>query len=157
MGEEALAGITTNEQSKLQRAAQMERTNNKFANFCMRLLNKYGYPDPMRLHTMTLVVNELEKVADGYRDFCDHASDRSSSTKEIVGMLSGINKHFGEIQGLFYSFDHGKAGELTKKRRELYGTLVELATKKNTSGILIQDCLYILKVMAHLEYFLSYR
>src|SRR3989344_999578 len=147
MGEEALLGIRSSERSRLERTIQMERTNNRFANFCMRLLNKYGYHEQNRLHTMISLVNELEKVADGYRDLCAHAVKVKETPKAFVDILSEVNKTFIEIQEVFYKFDPERAEILTKKRRALYQSLSDMASKKNAPELMVHDALYLLKII----------
>lgn len=153
MGEECTAGMQKRDIEKLARTAQMERTNNKFTNFCTRILNKYGYPDAKRFHAFIKLISELEKVADAYRDICVYAEEVMPKAP-VKGILKNIVTLFKDYYEVFYTFDIQKVENLAKRRRELHARVRELAKKKNTEVLILMEELYLLKVFAHIEYLL---
>ncbi len=156
MSEEVLAACKEGDVAKMERIAAVERTTNKFANFCLRVLNKAGHPQHQKLQTLVTLVNELEKIADSYRDICRQGRTKSPASKTIQALVEA-NAVLKDLHKMFYGFEPDKAESITQKRQAVQHELMEMIRKHHTDHALLAHMLYLVTILAHMEYVIFYR
>ncbi len=102
---------------RLKELLVLEKTNNQLTNFCERILNKKGYEDYKRTCFAYVVVWNLEKVCDSYREICEFlsANPKAKVRIPVVEMIKSANDYFSSYYELFYNFE---INQLTKLNRE---------------------------------------
>jgi phosphate uptake regulator len=85
----------------------LEKTNNQFTNFCERILIKNGYDIPEKTTFKYVIVWNLEKVCDYYRDLCNYIDSQKikSLPKNLVELYKEVNYFFRRFYELIYKFD----------------------------------------------------
>lgn len=121
MGEECLAALRHRDQHQLQRLQEVERTNNKLTDFCIRILHKHGYPVPHHTLSMYALLRELEQLCDYYQYICscctplpDHAV-----SEPTMGYFSKVHSYYCLFYELYYKFSEDKANSLFSNKERL--------------------------------------
>ncbi|MCG2717796.1 MAG: hypothetical protein L6408_03025 [Nanoarchaeota archaeon] len=68
LGEDSLNAIKEKNKKELEGLIEKDKEINKFSNFCIRLLNKKGHKDFKKTNSYFFILNQIEKVADEYKD-----------------------------------------------------------------------------------------
>ncbi len=103
----------------LKTIAFMDKDINKYADFCRRILNKYGYTKFRVSPPLYYIVEQLEKVGDSYHDICDYMiKNKTTLGKETIEMHKEVNNFFKDFYELFYKFDLQKLADFGRKRYE---------------------------------------
>ena len=133
MSEESLNKIK-NKDYDLEEVTLIEKANNKYTNFCKRILNKEGYADYHSSNFIYCIVWELEKIADEYRDICNYLMGKKNASikKEIFGVYEGVNKMMKLFYDSFYDFEPNKVVEIANSRFKLQKEIKEIWPKAKT-------------------------
>ncbi|MBN2421785.1 hypothetical protein JXB41_01045 [Candidatus Woesearchaeota archaeon] len=115
--ESLLEGIM-NHDNNLIRAIEEKHDNiTKFVSYCLRLLNKYGYPDVKKTCFYYHIIASLDKIADilkyNAREILDYKGKISNATIKI---WEQINQSIRGYYNLFYKYDLGIVEQLSKNR-----------------------------------------
>ena len=99
----------------------MEKTCNRFCNFCERLLNKRGYKDSNKSLFVYCVVWGLEKISDEYKYLCQELAKAKGKPiqKEVVTMFSNAVEIVNMMQSLYYKFDNKIVADMAEKRKKI--------------------------------------
>ncbi len=118
MGEGLYDYAKENRLERLKELLVLEKTNNQLTNFCERLLNKKGYEDYKRTCFAYVVVWNLEKACDSYREICEFlsANPKAKVRGSVVDMIKEANDYFSSYYELFYNFEINRLTELNRER-----------------------------------------
>ena len=120
MAEESINAVEKLDIAWLKTIAFMDKDINRYADFCRRILNKYGYTKFRVSPPLYYIVEQLERIGDSYRDICTHViKNRTKLDKETLEIYKEINTFFKEFYELFYKFDLNRLAKFGKKRYEL--------------------------------------
>jgi len=138
MSEECLGAIKEGQFTRLKDIKNQEKTNNKFTDFCIRILNKKGYKEYNKTMPLYIIVRELEKIADIYKYIGNHLSESDPNTRiseETIRFFEETNGYLKLFYDLFYRYDEEKIKELFEIRsillKEGY-TLIKDKEKEET-------------------------
>jgi phosphate uptake regulator len=109
MSEKCSDAIGKKEFDRLNEIRLMEAMNNRFTDYCKRILNKSGYKEGKRTNVMYSLSCDLERVADEYKRICDFFFDRKKpASKELLVLFNKINKYLRVYYEMFYKYDPDK-------------------------------------------------
>jgi len=112
----------------------LEKTNNQLTNFCERILNKKGFKSFRRTCFAYVVVWNLEKICDDYKQICNFLSQSDNSKiklKNMVNLLENCNNFFNSYYELFYKFNMDDLGKLNTRRHDLDKEFLLFLKKSN--------------------------
>ena len=139
MGESCYRALASGKFQELGGISLHEGTNNKYTDFCKRVLNKYGYANPENTLFMYAIVRDLEKIADVYKAIClyffretDYRIDRA-----VLDAVRETNMMFRLLYELFYKFDPSKAKEFYRIKNEASGKTLHLLGKVKGREIIL--------------------
>lgn len=96
----------------------LEKQNNQLTNFCQRILNKKGHPNPLKTTFLYIITWNLEKIADEYKYLTQHLMN-SKPGKKTHAMLTSANALLRGYYELFYAFDPKKLAALSESYKQL--------------------------------------
>ncbi|MBS3133331.1 phosphate uptake regulator PhoU [Candidatus Woesearchaeota archaeon] len=118
MGDGIYSYIEEGKLGALNELLALEKTNNQLTNFCERILNKKGYKNDKKTCFIYVIVWNLEKICDHYKDICKFlaSSPKAKVSKPVLEMLKTANEYFNSYYELFYKFDINRLTELNKEK-----------------------------------------
>ncbi len=100
-GEAEKAAVSGNQQS-LRMVSLRDPIQNRYCDFCRRLLNKVYIPGNTALYYL---VEQLERIGDLYRDLCKHLIEHPTTLrKESIALLHDVNALLQNLYSLYYRF-----------------------------------------------------
>ena len=115
IGDDLVKGAKDFNKDLLDHIYEKHVTITKFISFCLRLLNKKGYPDFRKTRVLYHIIASMDKVTDYYK-FC--AKDLIDYGKKInpktLGLLKSINHAIYLFYEIFYKYDKEKVVEISK-------------------------------------------
>lgn len=115
--------ISKSEFSRLKNIKRLEKVNNKFTNFCERLLNQKELPDHRRTKSIYAMITLLEQIADDCNGICLYLEKFKNKeikiSKPTLDYLKEAINFIKTFYELFYKFDRIKLWELMKDRYHL--------------------------------------
>ncbi|MBS3124803.1 hypothetical protein J4211_00935, partial [Candidatus Woesearchaeota archaeon] len=111
--------------------SSLEKNNNQLTNFCQRILNKRGNPDPTKTTFLYVITWNLEKIADEYKYLGRCIAAHKNIGKQTLALLSQTNKLLREYYELFYSFDLERLTRLAMNYKQLHQEIESLMTKED--------------------------
>jgi len=136
MSENVYDALSKKEFSRLRQIRDLEGLNNKFTSFLIRLLSKKGYKKPNRTSQAYDMVQNLERVADGYKYICDAFADSKKQVdKDVLELLKEINNYYRILYHAYYNFDPEKKKFIYKNRKSLIDK-ANVFLKKNKEVVL---------------------
>lgn len=155
MADDSLAAAKNKDYQRLRNVGDLEKMCHKYALFCMRIINKYGYKDPKKAHFIFYISYALEQIADHYEDVCLHIIE---TNEKIDPKTMAFFKDVVLITDLYYQAFYKKEWKTVlemdsqRKKAQLKGKAL-LESKKNT--FLVHQLAFILEKLTHLSYFLN--
>ncbi len=140
MASDGLDAIKAKEFEHLMSITSSEQTNNRLTTICRRIINKKGYTK----HSTYLycLVNELEKIADEYRDLFTYiAENKMTVAPDMLSLLSEVNKLFVELYELFYKYDKNSAIAFDKDKAKLGKDINALDVLNHDKLVITKDAL----------------
>jgi phosphate uptake regulator len=90
-----------------------DQTINKYANYCRRILNKYGHKQYKKTPTLYYILEELESLGDEYKHLADFIIEHKIRLdKAALDLLSSVNSLLDKLYRLILKFDTKKAAAL---------------------------------------------
>ena len=146
-----LDGTKNNNHDLLSTIENKHDNINTFVSFCLRLLNKYGYPDVKKTSFYYHIIASMDKIMDilkyNARDALKYNKKFSKPSVEILERIHGSIVGYYE---LFYSFNLKKVDFLSKNRDAVKTLLAE-----NLKTIPHWEIIYITKMIQILEIILD--
>lgn len=140
MFETFVNGVETNNKELLE-SIEFQHTNiKKFINFCLRLLNKYGYDDTRKTCFYFHIISLLSKTEDIIKNHSRYILKHTLRLKEhyFFELLKDIQTSSRKYYELFYNYDLNKISQLNK-HRDMFRHKLFSAEKKlsKEEGIII--------------------
>ncbi len=133
MGRNIFEILENFDKPKISSIMQLEMTNNRFCNFCERLLNKKGFKDHKKVTFVYNIVWELEKIGDQFKYIClflDEHEKNIKPNKDIIELAKKTNKNLESFYELFYKFNQNLVAEIADSRKEIVEKSNQLFTQK---------------------------
>lgn len=148
MGKDMVEALQNKQLDRLADISSMEHTIDKFANFCVRILTKYGYKSKQNEFMINNYVMALEQMGDMQHDLCDLLRQKKAPVaKELIQFMQRVNQLFEELYHLFYKFEKNKVAEVQKQRLKLY---LDMALLSRIKAPVQSEALLLLAVMLNL-------
>ncbi len=104
------------QKTDLEYTADIEKSINKFTDYCFRILNKKGYPQRQKIATLYCALFLIEEIADEYKNLNSHITQRKLKLdKEYIQLYANINNQSKDMQKLFLKFSFDDAIVLAEK------------------------------------------
>ena len=131
MAKDMHEAIKSREFHRLKDLRVLESTNNKFTDYCRRILNKKGYKTAKMTPTMYSLVHDMEKIGDDYKHICDLLEGQKGPiSKETLRIFEEVNDYFETFYRLFYKFDKERAEKMFSKGKMIIKNAFALYSKK---------------------------
>jgi len=121
----------------------MKIESDKYADYCRRSINMGFEAEFRRVSPLYVIIEQLEKVMDRYKEICDSISKNkikiSSQTKLFLKELRDFQ---GDFYTLFYKFETGKMREFGRKKEILQKKIDQIAVqcpKKEIKTVILLD------------------
>ena len=125
-----IQGAKNNNKTLLETIEEKNDSITKFISYCLRLLNKYGYPDYKKTLVLYHILATLDRVVDFYkysaRDMLKFHNKLNDKTIRLFEMIDEEVKLFTKF---FFKFDLAQADELYKRRNHYTFVLNQQNTK----------------------------
>ena len=133
LADSILEQIKNKDFSNIKELVALEKSNNQFTNFCERLLVKKGYQKPAKTIFKYIIVWNIEKVCDCYKELCLYIDKEkiTSFSKEITKLYQDVLTFFRNFYELIYKFDLSKLEKLLEEGKILSSKLENYCPKKN--------------------------
>ena len=155
MADDSLEAAKNKDCQRLKNVGDLEKMCHKYALFCMRIINKYGYKDPKKAHFVFYTAYALEQISDHYEDICLHIIENK---EKIDPKTMAFFKDIVLITNLYYQAFYKKEWKTVlemdaqRKKAQQKGKAL-LEAKKNV--YLVHQLKYVLEKLTHLSYFLN--
>jgi phosphate uptake regulator len=101
----------------LKRLVLRDKDVNRLADFCRRLINKNQASNSTGLY---LIVEQLEKISDRYRDICAKAAEeKHAPSKAFLNIYSEVSDYLNMFYDCFYKFSLPEMKKFIVRRKEL--------------------------------------
>ena len=115
-----LDGVKSNNRDLISTIENKHDNINNFVNYCLRLLNKYGYPDVKKTSLYFHLIASIDKIVDVLKyNARDALNYNKKYHRETIVILEKIHHSIELYYNLFYQFDLKKVNELNKNRDEV--------------------------------------
>ncbi len=122
--------VVNKEFDRLNEIASRERTNDKLAMFCQRLLNKRGYPDPKKLTMVYETVCQMEYIADDLRAICMLLLEVRKSSKEVELLLKLFVEIIENVHQLYFDYNIPALVKFTEKKQIVWNQAMFLLKER---------------------------
>lgn len=132
LAESSLQMIKEKNYKNLTSLLSLELTNNQLSQFCERILNKHGYKEPNKTTYAYVVIWNLEKVVDEYRDICKKLAEAPNVklSNETIAMFEKTNNFFKKYYEIFYKKDINELANAIAERKKIKHEIYELMEQK---------------------------
>lgn len=107
-GTEGLEAAQKNDKAIYHRLVLRDKSINKLANFCRRVVNKRGQNDYTHETAVYHIIEQLEKIGDHYKDINEHLMKKGKISKRMLGCYEQVNGLLRDYEDLFFSFTLAK-------------------------------------------------
>lgn len=120
MGKSSLEAIQSKNFDRLKDLLELEKSVNKFTDFCKRVLTKKGHKNSGKTQFFYAIIRDLEKIGDFYADICKHVSEaKTTLDKETVTFYKETNEFLHQFHKLFYKFSEEEAEKFQERKKSL--------------------------------------
>jgi len=147
MSSDLLNGIKNADPVLVETIEEKHFSVTKFISYCLRSLNKKGYPESSKLPMLYHIISNIWIIS-GAIKYCarQYLRYNKKMKKESVQFLEMIDKQINLYYDLFYKFDLKKVRELSENKEKIKTELDTLPAKKIPYDELIiihklSDCL----------------
>jgi len=120
----------------------MKIESDKYADYCRRAINMGFEAESKRVAPLYVIIEQLEKVMDRYKDMCEYISTNkikiNSQIKSFMKELADFQESF---YTLFYKFEINKIAEFGRKKEILQKKLDQIALQCSKKEIKITSLL----------------
>ena len=123
-------GIKSHDLDKLATIEEKHDNINNFTSYCLRLLNKYGYPDVKKTCFYYHIIASIDKVVDVLKYTARDIIDQDTKFhKDTIKILEDIHKSIEMYIHLFYNFSIQTVDELSENRDNVKFMINTIAKK----------------------------
>ncbi|MEK6921016.1 MAG: AbrB/MazE/SpoVT family DNA-binding domain-containing protein [Nanoarchaeota archaeon] len=113
-------GIKTNDPLIFEAVQEKHDLANKFANYALRLLNKYGYPDVKKTSIYYHIIAQLDRIVHAIKLAALFSKRyKKQFSKDSVHIFQEVHTCLVIYYDFFYNFDLNKVEAFNKKRYSL--------------------------------------
>jgi len=141
LADQTLALTKQGKYHELPALLELEKTNNQLTNFCERMLNKRGHPEPSKTTFLYVVIWNLEKIADDYKYILETLSKNKKINKKTIDLFAHVNDLLRNYYELFYRFDLSKLNTLATQYKDV---------QKKIEDALLGDDTVVLSHLSHI-------
>ncbi|MEK6942672.1 MAG: AbrB/MazE/SpoVT family DNA-binding domain-containing protein [Nanoarchaeota archaeon] len=133
-----LKGMSENNKPLLQTIEEKHDSITKFISYCLRLLNKYGYPDHRKTSMFYHILATLDRSVDVFKYAArDILALKKGVSPKTVNLYKMIDEEVKLLHQFFFNFDTKKVDELYTKRNEFLSSLNGQKSKMSADDILL--------------------
>lgn len=92
---------------------------NKFANFCLRIINKKGYPEIKKSAHIYSIVRQLEEIGDDYKSIAKAIRDKEKPDKNQVAVLKQSRLQLQYFKDALFNFNMENALKFARKYEDI--------------------------------------
>lgn len=122
MAEELIMAIEKKED--FDTVIEIDNSVNKFSNYCLRILNKYGYEDHSKTSQMYGIILLLEEIGDLYKDLASELKN-SKIKKEQMEIIKELRTFLNTFKTAISVYNRETALDLTRKYESIKRKLGE--------------------------------
>ena len=138
MSRECVLCVENKRFERLQNVRNLEKANNKYTDFCLRILNKHGAKNPNHTTFLYAIIRDLEKIGDEYKHICDvMLKDKTNAiSPNVIKLFKNVNGYMDLFYAMFYKMRQEKVRRLYTQREELRKEgLMLLKAKKQSENL----------------------
>ena len=135
IGRDAIESLEPLNNEKLQEIISRDKTVNKLADYCRRMINKSKDENS---HYNYSIAENLEKIGDEYRDMLRFICNQNIPIeKKIIKKFTEVNSYFDSLHEVVYNFNQGNISAFSEKNIVLRDEIAKLISdnKNNQRGI----------------------
>ncbi len=131
-------GVENGDLDSLKELISLEKSNNRFSNFCERLLSKYGHKE-YKVPFIYVIVWELEKIADEYKSLITKLESPKDLklTKETISLLRDNAALLKDFYQMFYHFEMSKIALMQNKKENIKERARDILKTKSGADALV--------------------
>ena len=141
-------GIKTQDALTLKAVQEKHEMSNKFSNYALRLLNKYGYPDVKKTCIYYHIIAQLDRIVHAIKLVALYTpAQKKKFSKETIHLFQEVHSCLEIYYDFFYNFDLKKVETFNRKRYEIRKQtwkLKNISLQEQHSLILYSDILELL-------------
>jgi len=152
MGESMIELYKKKERERFAELVSLEKTNNQLTNFCERILNKMGHPDPKKTCFYYAIAWNTEKICDDLKYFCKYISLSKNKkirfSPDVLSFLEHAVKFFKDFYAIVYKFDFRQLEALNQERKQLLRDKEKFLKNKTPEELVLLEYLtsFIIKI-----------
>lgn len=108
----------------------LEAQNNRFTDYCKRILNRYQYLHREKTFIFYSLIADLERIADEYKRICDFTAEEKSNA-ETLKIFEEVNRLLRIYYEQFYKYDSGDTERAIAKTQSLAKNLMGIMRAKD--------------------------
>ncbi len=142
LGDSIIEMIKKNKYEELKELLQLEKTNNQLTNFCQRIINKKGMPEPATNSFYYTIAWNLEKVADDYKNIIKNIIKQDIKiSQETINLLENANKLVRGFYEFFYEQNQEKINNLHELKKKMQRQIETEVLKQNKENVVLSRIL----------------
>lgn len=120
MVSDTLKAVEKNDFQWLKTISLMKYESDRLADYCRRAINLKFKSDYKRLAPLYVIVEQIEKVSDNYKELCEYISDNKIKLKkETKNLIKNLIKFQDLFYNLFFKFDINRMNDFKKFKDKL--------------------------------------
>ncbi|MFC1697957.1 PhoU domain-containing protein [Nanoarchaeota archaeon] len=129
MAENCIEALENQNPDDLQKVVLSDDSINKYCDFCRRILNKNQFSGTKKEPPLYVIVEQLEKIGDKYRDIANIAiKNNIKISKDFKQLFNQITNYLRDYSSLYNKFDYKKLEKFIKDKKELKNKFAKLST-----------------------------
>ncbi|MBW3020068.1 hypothetical protein KY334_02120 [Candidatus Woesearchaeota archaeon] len=148
LGKEMANGISEyleGQKIDLKEIRTLENMNNKFTDFCLRIINKRSFKDEHKANYYYVITRECETIVDYFKYIIDDLMDSKNKkiSQDSIKYFNETKEYFFLFYELFYDYNKKKFKEFYNSRKELIEKGRMLIQEKGIDGLIAHHSLNI--------------
>jgi len=133
-------GIRENKHELLESIEEKHDSITKFVSYCLRIINKSGYPQSNKSHIVYHIISNIDKTMDVIKHASrDILKGNITLPKEGINILDIICNSIELYYQNYYNFDMKKVNEISNNRTDVKNSIKKIAHKLNDSQIIVLE------------------
>lgn len=115
--------LALEKKQSLEPIIEIDSSVNKFVNFCLRNLNKYGYIDHNKTIYIYSIVSTLEVVGDFYKKIAEEISKDKNVSKSDTDVLRDMRSFLKDFEKILFNFTREGIVKFAKDYKTIIGKI----------------------------------